>query len=987
MSRRKWFLLLFCGLIGILQFEPRPSAQVPVVTFHAIGDLPGGGVASAVRDATRVGGVIYAVGASTVVAGAAATFVPNQDTPALWTWAGSGDGILQALPNTADFTSTQISPLSAYAITPDGAYLASQARPSNATTGTNWVRVTRSLVPDITANLNLSTAPGTPAFAALAISESGGVIYGLRQNLPAGGPETRTPVRYEPGVGFNFPDLTPTGKTWGFPMPRGTSDDGLVMVGAAADGQLALTPGLPLATNAVAFRYVHTGTLTGTTTLIPTLPGGNWNMPVALSATGDRTVVIGNSASYPSGEVYLTDAANNITATLGSPNIRFIPRALGGMTADGSVVGMTFSGAFGGQNQINGVGIPGGNKHAYIHNSHGWFHLSSVLAAHGVDLAAMGWDPTNLAITGIRTVEGVDLVFGQGRRRTVGTAGYVAGAVEGFVAELPVGVLAAFDPAPTPPVDQSIVGAWAVGGDPSNPGSVHVFLANGSYVAINGAGFERGLYTWSGNAAGGAFTLTTLYDTNGANGPSFFYNGRSGLAITVTGDSFTVTDSHCATCSPTTGTRTSAVPGPIVGGWVGGNPAEPDNTFLLVLFGSNAGDKYFVAFDQPAGEDDEHQIGTYTWDPVTHELIVTVGGVVDVGNFVTPSPEGLGLHVVGDDGEEFDLTRIIDPATIPVIADTPLSASGVVGQTFSQVVTATNATTFTATGLPSGLSINTTTGEISGTPEVGGQFAVTIKATSAIGVSDIETLVLTIAIPTPVGQDVVVEPEVPEGQGPVTLSFGEITTAGTTTVTVIDQSEVPAPGNVAIGGVVYEVTTTATYQGLITLCFSYAGIDFGAAAPRLFHFENGVWVDITTSVDGNTQTICGATTTLSPFAVLASNVVRTGFYPPVNPIAGFLNTVKGGSTVPLKFNVSLNGVEQTTTAGLSMTVQAIHCDTSAPQDEVEPAAVVGGTGLRYDAAGGYFIQNWQIPKTPGCYMVRMTTDQDGLALTARFKVR
>ena len=102
--------------------------------------------------------------------------------------------------------------------------------------------------------------------------------------------------------------------------------------------------------------------------------------------------------------------------------------------------------------------------------------------------------------------------------------------------------------------------------------------------------------------------------------------------------------------------------------------------------------------------------------------------------------------------------------------------------------------------------------------------------------SDIETLTLTIAIPTPIGQNVVVEPVVPEGQGPVTMTFRpKVTTAGTTTVTVVDLDSEQAPGNVAIGGVVYEVTTTASYTRLIQLCFSYAGIDFGAATPRLFH--------------------------------------------------------------------------------------------------------------------------------------------------------
>ena len=104
-------------------------------------------------------------------------------------------------------------------------------------------------------------------------------------------------------------------------------------------------------------------------------------------------------------------------------------------------------------------------------------------------------------------------------------------------------------------------------------------------------------------------------------------------------------------------------------------------------------------------------------------------------------------------------------------------------------------------------------------------------------------------------------------------------------------------------------------------------------------------------------------------------------------MAGFLNTVKGGSTVPLKFDVAVNGVEQTTTDGLVITQQVIPCDGSAPEDPVEPADVTGGTSLHYDAGLGYFIQNWKVPKTAGCYMVRVTSQQDGLALTARFKVK
>ena len=77
--------------------------------------------------------------------------------------------------------------------------------------------------------------------------------------------------------------------------------------------------------------------------------------------------------------------------------------------------------------------------------------------------------------------------------------------------------------------------------------------------------------------------------------------------------------------------------------------------------------------------------------------------------------------------------------------------------------------------------------------------------------------------------------------------------------------------------------------------------------------------------------------------------------------------------------------EKKTTDGLQFTVQTISCDSTAPLDPVD-FTVAGETTLRYDATAGYFIQNWKVPKTPGCYMVRMTTE-DALALTARFKVR
>jgi hypothetical protein len=848
--RRK--LLVVGLLIGINSFTGRPIAQAPATTLHGIGDLPGGGVGSAVRDATRVGGTIYAVGASTVNATGT---VPQLDTPALWTWPGSGNGTLEALPYFAGVTNTQTTPRTAYAITPDGDYLASQAQPTATSTGTRWVRVTRNLLPSTTANEDLNAGTGAAAFAALAISDSGDAVYG-QQTAGVGTPtETRFPVRYESGVGLSFPDLTPTGKTSGYPIPRGTSADGLLMVGVASDGPVVVTttPGGPtggiFGTNAVAFRYVHdTGMLTGTTSLIPTLPGGGtWNMPVAISATGDQTLVIGNSTNYPSGEVYLTDASNTITATLGSPNTAWMPRALGGMTADGNVVAVTFAGTFNfGPGQIAGLGIPPDTKYAYIHNSRGWFHFSSILLSEGIDLAALGWDPTNLAITGIRTIDGVDLVFGQGRRRTAGPfpnggGGYINGAVEGFVAELPQGVLASFNPQPTPPSDSSLVGAW-ISGDPATSTLALAFMADGTSYRITQTGFERGLYTWAGNANGGAFTLITLHDTDGGGGSN--RNGQSGLSFIVSGHTATFDDAHCDACGvfqPLT--RVTGSPGSIVGGWAGGHAAQADNSFMSILLDSNAGLKYFAAYDNPGTDSDAAELGTYTWDPVSHELIATTGGVVDVGNFVTPSSDGLSLHVVDDEGDVFDLLRVIDPTAIPVIANTPLTANGGVGQPFSFGIAATNAATFTATGLPAGLFINPITGELSGTPAVGGQFAVTIFATNADGVSDIETLALTIASPssTSIGSSL----------NPAT--YGQ---AVTLTATVTSSAGVPGGSVAFTDGASALGSATLNAGGQATLT-----VNLGAGMHALSAIYGGSPQYLGSVAAGLVQSIATATTT------------------------------------------------------------------------------------------------------------------------------
>lgn len=112
-----------------------------------------------------------------------------------------------------------------------------------------------------------------------------------------------------------------------------------------------------------------------------------------------------------------------------------------------------------------------------------------------------------------------------------------------------------------------------------------------------------------------------------------------------------------------------------------------------------------------------------------------------------------------------------------------------------------------------------------------------------------------------------------------------------------------------------------------------------------------------------------------------------GYFNPVD-MGGVWNTVKGGNTVPLKFEVFAGTTELTGTSAVrSFVAKSVACPgSSAVVDEIE-TVLTGGTNLRYDSTGGQFIQNWQTPKKPGTCAQAITTMQDGSVITANFMFR
>ena len=108
-----------------------------------------------------------------------------------------------------------------------------------------------------------------------------------------------------------------------------------------------------------------------------------------------------------------------------------------------------------------------------------------------------------------------------------------------------------------------------------------------------------------------------------------------------------------------------------------------------------------------------------------------------------------------------------------------------------------------------------------------------------------------------------------------------------------------------------------------------------------------------------------------------------GFASPVD-MDGVVNTVRGGSTVPMAFVIFAGTTEVTNVGDVQLSAKGTDC-TTGPTDQVE-LLTSGNTSLRYDTVQGRFVYNWKTPKGAGtCYRVTATA-ADGSSISALFRL-
>ncbi len=221
------------------------------------------------------------------------------------------------------------------------------------------------------------------------------------------------------------------------------------------------------------------------------------------------------------------------------------------------------------------------------------------------------------------------------------------------------------------------------------------------------------------------------------------------------------------------------------------------------------------------------------------------------------------------------------PVTISIALAAPIitsagTASGGLSQPFSYQITANNfPTSFGAAGLPSGLSVNTTTGLISGAPIAIGVFNVVVNATNSIGTGS-RALTLSISnAPPPVGRDRTLN--VPFNTA-TQIDLGSAVTGLVTSITLASQ---PAHGVAVLAGNVVTYTPTSGYFGADSFTFIGNGPG-GSSAPAT------VTITVATPPAPTLSTI-SVTATFNTVSVIDLSRAVSGVYTSVNIVSAPAN--------------------------------------------------------------------------------------------------
>lgn len=381
-------------------------------------------------------------------------------------------------------------------------------------------------------------------------------------------------------------------------------------------------------------------------------------------------------------------------------------------------------------------------------------------------------------------------------------------------------------------------------------------------------------------------------------------------------------------------------------------------------------------------------IGTHT---VSYETDPVPPGLGFTGATLSGTPAALGSRTfkvkVTDQSIGNGTFAVVIPVTINVLTQVPLVVSPstlpnpVIGTAYSQTVSASGGSggyTFaiSAGGLPTGLSLNTATGVISGTPTGGGTFNFTIQATDGNSRTGVRAYTLTVPAPTiGVAPPVLIAPTVGVAYSQTITASGG--TAGYTYART--SGSLPAGMTLSAGGVlsgtptasgVFNFTITATDSSANAGPYSgSSNYSFTVAAPTIMVAPASLPVGAIGSAYSQTLTASGGTSTYS-FSITSGSL-------PAGLTLAANGTLSGTPTASGTFAFTTTATDSSTGTGSPYTgSRAYGMTIPVPVIAVGPASLPDGT------VAAAYSQSISASGGSGSYSYAVTNNAlpDGLTL-------
>jgi Protein of unknown function (DUF4038)/Putative collagen-binding domain of a collagenase/Putative Ig domain len=688
----------------------------------------------------------------------------------------------------------------------------------------------------------VSSGIGAPPAITSGLSANGMVGTAFTYQITA----TNTPTSYgAAGLPAGLSVNTATGLISGTPAGLGTSSVTLSATNGTGTGDATLTLAIsaapPVITSAgaasgamgAAFTYQITGTNT------PTSYGAT-GLPAGLSVSGGTGLISGTStvAGIWTVSIGATNSSGTGNATLTLTIRAQLPVVTSAATASGAV-GTAFSYQITATNaptSYGATGLPAGLAVSSITGL-----ISGTPTGAGTSMVTLG--ATNGGGTGTGTLT-----------LTISVAPPVitSGATANGTAGSPFNYQVTATNSPTSygatglPAGLAIsAGTGLISGAPTAAGTstVTVSATNGSgtgnatlTLTIKAASPVITSSTTAGGTAGTAFT----YQITATNTPTSY--GATGLPAGLSASGTTglisgtptVAGTSTVTLSATNGggagnatlTLSISVAAPVITSALTAN-GTTGSAFTYQIMATNTPTSY-AATGLPAGLSLNTGTGLISGTPTgAGTSTVTLGATNGTGT----GNAALTLTVV---------------AAQPVITSSA-TANGTAGSAFTYQITATNTpTSYGATGLPTGLSVNSTTGLISGTPTGGGTSTVTLSATNGSGTGN-ATMTLTIAASV---SSSFVQAAANAATGPVgsySLSFSANTTAGDLILVSFDYDTNTTPSTVSDsqGNVFTAVGNQMTSPGGVRSRVYFASSIRGGADMVTINLSgNSAWLEL-----------------------------------------------------------------------------------------------------------------------------------------------